>query len=112
VYPLSLRPVEDMLFERSIDICHETVRFWWYRFGPLFAADIWKRLDPSPIRPRTPVELKSLIPTLIPERANNVSFYEKHRFSKICFTQNGFSDTKLPLEILAAENAGTCLTGR
>jgi putative transposase len=25
-YPLSLRQVEDMLFERGIDICHETVR--------------------------------------------------------------------------------------
>ena len=33
-YPLSLRQVEDLLFERSIDICHETVRFWWNRFGP------------------------------------------------------------------------------
>ena len=39
-YPLSLRNVEDLLFERGIDICHETVRFWWNRFGPLFAADI------------------------------------------------------------------------
>ena len=38
--PLSLRNVEDLLFERGIDICHETVRFWWNRFGPLFAADI------------------------------------------------------------------------
>ena len=28
-YPLSLRQVEDLLFERCIDICHETVRFWW-----------------------------------------------------------------------------------
>ena len=26
-YPLSLRQVEDILFERGIDICHETVRF-------------------------------------------------------------------------------------
>ena len=33
-YPLSLRQVEDLLFERGIDICHETVRFWWNRFGP------------------------------------------------------------------------------
>jgi putative transposase len=39
-YPLSLRNVEDLLFERGIDICHETVRFWWNRFGPLFASDI------------------------------------------------------------------------
>jgi len=39
-FPLSLRNVEDLLFERGIDICHETVRLWWSRFGPLFAADI------------------------------------------------------------------------
>lgn len=39
-FPLSLRNVEDLLFERGIDICHETVRHWWNRFGPRFAADI------------------------------------------------------------------------
>ncbi len=39
-FPLSLRNVEDLLFERGIDLCHETVRLWWNRFGPLFAADI------------------------------------------------------------------------
>jgi len=39
-FPLSLRNVEDLLAERGIDICHETVRFWWNRFGPMFAADI------------------------------------------------------------------------
>ncbi len=42
-YPLSLRQVEDLLFERGIDICHETVRLWWNRFGPIFAAEIRKR---------------------------------------------------------------------
>jgi putative transposase len=42
-YPLSLRYVEDLLFERGIDICHETVRHWWNRFGPMFAAEIRKR---------------------------------------------------------------------
>ena len=36
-YPLSLRNVEDPLFERGIDICHETVRKWVHRFGPMFA---------------------------------------------------------------------------
>ena len=39
-FPLSLRNVEDLLFERGIDLCHETVRLWWNRFGPLFAGDI------------------------------------------------------------------------
>lgn len=42
-YPLSLRQVEDLLFERGIDICDETVRFWWNRFGSMFAADIRRR---------------------------------------------------------------------
>ncbi len=42
-YPLSLRNVEDLLFERGIDICHETVRLWWNRFGPMFAAEIRKK---------------------------------------------------------------------
>ena len=37
-YPLSLRNVEDLLAERGIDISHETIRFWWNRFGPMFAA--------------------------------------------------------------------------
>jgi putative transposase len=41
--PLSLRQVEDLLFERGIDICHETVRFWWNRFGPMFSSEIRKR---------------------------------------------------------------------
>ncbi len=42
-YPLSLRQGEDLLCERGIDICHETVRYWWNRFGPMFAAAIGKR---------------------------------------------------------------------
>lgn len=42
-YPLSLRQVEDLLFERAIDVCHETVRLWWNRFGPLFAEEIRRR---------------------------------------------------------------------
>jgi putative transposase len=39
-FPLSLGNVEDLLFERGIDLCHETVRLWWNRFGPMFAGDI------------------------------------------------------------------------
>ena len=40
---LSLRNVEDLLHERGINICHETIRYWWNRFGPMFAAEIRKR---------------------------------------------------------------------
>jgi len=42
-FPLSLRNVEDLLFERGIDISHETVRYWWNRFGPMFAAEIRRK---------------------------------------------------------------------
>ena len=42
-FRLSLRNVEDLLHERGIDVSHETVRFWWNRFGPLFANEIRKR---------------------------------------------------------------------
>lgn len=31
------------LHERGIDITHETVRFWWNRFGTTFAAEIRRR---------------------------------------------------------------------
>ena len=51
-YPLSLRQIEDLLFERGIDICHETVRFWWNRFGPMFAAEIRKRTMKRHGRPK------------------------------------------------------------
>ena len=44
-YPLSLRQVEDILLERGIDISHETVRYWWNRFGPMFAGEIRKRRE-------------------------------------------------------------------
>jgi len=48
-FPLSLRNVEDLLHERGIDICHETVRYWWNKFGPLFAGEIRKkRMHPNP----------------------------------------------------------------
>lgn len=42
-FPLSLRNVEDLLHERGIDVSHEAVRYWWHRFGPMFAAEIRKR---------------------------------------------------------------------
>jgi len=35
--------VEDLLYERGTEISHETVRFWWDRFGPLFVGDICKK---------------------------------------------------------------------
>jgi putative transposase len=42
-FPISLRNVEDLLHERGIDISHETVRYWWNRFGPMFAAEIRRK---------------------------------------------------------------------
>ena len=37
-FSLALRQVEDLLSERGIDTCRETLRFWWNRFGPMLAA--------------------------------------------------------------------------
>ena len=42
-FPLSLRNVEDLLHERGIDVSHETIRFRWNRFGPMFASEIRRR---------------------------------------------------------------------
>ena len=42
-FPLSLRNVEDLLHERGVEISHETVRYWWNRFGPLFATEIRRK---------------------------------------------------------------------
>lgn len=41
--PLSLRNFEDLLHEFGIDVSYEAVRFWWNRFGPMFAAEIRKQ---------------------------------------------------------------------
>ncbi len=41
--PLSLRNVEDLLHDRGIEVSHETVRVWWQRFGPMFAAEIRRK---------------------------------------------------------------------
>ena len=42
-FPLSLRNVEDLLHERGIDVCHESVRLWVDRFGTRFAGKIRKQ---------------------------------------------------------------------
>nr|WP_170480640.1 IS6 family transposase [Ruegeria arenilitoris] len=42
-FPLSLRNVENLLHERGIDVSHETVRYWWNRFGPMFASEIRRK---------------------------------------------------------------------
>ena len=39
-FPLSLRNVEDLLYERGVDVSHEAIRAWWHRFGPMLAAEI------------------------------------------------------------------------
>ena len=46
-FPLSLRNVEDLLHERGIDVSHESVRYWWNRFGRIFASQIRKRRSQS-----------------------------------------------------------------
>lgn len=46
-YPLSLRQVEDILFERGVDVCHETIRYWWNNFGHIFAKEMKKKTNTS-----------------------------------------------------------------
>ncbi len=42
-FALSLRNVEELFHERGIDVCHESIRLRVDRFGPFFAAIIWKK---------------------------------------------------------------------
>jgi putative transposase len=46
-FPLSLRNAEDLLHERGIDVCHESVRLWGDRFGTYFAHKNRKRRSES-----------------------------------------------------------------
>ena len=43
-FPPSSRNVAELLFERGIDIWHETLWMLWNRFGPPFAADVRRQL--------------------------------------------------------------------
>lgn len=45
--PLSLRLVEDMLWERGIVVSYETIRCWTQTFGPDYAGRV-RRKPPSP----------------------------------------------------------------
>ena len=42
-FPLTLRNAEDLLHERGIDVNHENIRFWWNRFGPMFAVEVRRK---------------------------------------------------------------------
>jgi putative transposase len=45
-FPLWLENVKDDPYERGIAVSRETMRFWWTRFGSLFASEIrQKRRD-------------------------------------------------------------------
>jgi transposase-like protein len=44
-FPLSLRNVEDLLHEHGSEISYETVRFWWNRFGQMFAAETGRNMN-------------------------------------------------------------------
>lgn len=35
--------MEDLLFEGGIGVGHETVRLWWNRFCPMYAAEIRRK---------------------------------------------------------------------
>ena len=57
-FALSLRNVDDLLHERGIEISHETVRFWWNGFGPMFAEVRCRPLfSPQPFQSGAPLLL-------------------------------------------------------
>ena len=60
-YPLSFRQVEDILHERGIDICHETVRFWVNRFG----ARLLQRISYHPMVPLSLSGSKFALPRFV-----------------------------------------------
>ena len=66
-FPLFLRNVEDLLHERGIDVSHETIRYWWNRFGPLFASEIRKRT--TVFRPYSPNTTSSRVSQLAVTRS-------------------------------------------
>ena len=49
-FALSLRDVEDLLYERGVDVSYEAVRYWWHRFGSQFARQIKKSRAEGSIR--------------------------------------------------------------
>ena len=52
-FPLSLRNVEDLLHEFGIEVSRQTVRFWWMRFGPMFADEIRRKRASGMRNPRS-----------------------------------------------------------
>ncbi|MFE0654558.1 IS6 family transposase [Streptomyces sp. NPDC059534] len=46
-FSLSLRDVEELMFERGIEVSHETVHYWTRRFGPAYANAL-RRYRPRP----------------------------------------------------------------
>ncbi|WP_217242265.1 IS6 family transposase [Streptomyces sp. AC555_RSS877] len=42
-FPLSFRDVEELLFERGIQVSYEAIRLWCERFGPEYAARLCRR---------------------------------------------------------------------
>ena len=46
-FPLSLRNVEHFLHDAASTSAMRPVRFWWNRFGPVFAAEIRKNREPD-----------------------------------------------------------------
>ena len=65
-FPLSLRNVEDLLHERGIDICHETVRHW----GDLFDYYVFE--NGPEVREHIPEHGRGILDPMTPERAGKI----------------------------------------
>ena len=49
-FPLSFRDVEDLLAQRGVDVCHETVRRWSVKFALVYARKPRRSHPPADTR--------------------------------------------------------------
>ena len=40
-FTLELQVIQDLLAERGITVCHETIRRWVIHFGPIYVRRLW-----------------------------------------------------------------------
>jgi len=81
-YPLSLRNVENLQFERGIDIHHEPVRLWPNRFRPMFAGESRRKrvqrmvhcsgvgISPKPSLSRYGIRANCITPSFVVDTPN------------------------------------------
>ena len=85
--------VEDLLHERGIEISHETVRFWWNRFGRRWLNNRaenshlpFRRRERAMLRFRSMRSLQKFV--TVHASVHNHFNQERHLYSRTNFKQN------------------------